>query len=99
LADLTILCSEGTVLANEQFNINDVVIYPNPSNGIYNISSTISLDKLEVHDVTGKLLEVKTNLQINSNTAQLDLTQASTGIYFVKIYANEKSIVKRITKK
>lgn len=87
-------------LANENFNLNNIQIYPNPSNGIYNISSGNStIDEITVYDVMGKIIDSNTNIQVNDNNAVLNLTHVSSGIYFVKIKANEQTTVKRIIKK
>lgn len=83
-------------LANEAFKVENISIYPNPSNGIFNIASgNLSIEKVEVYDVTGKI--IKSN--VAENNSLIDLTDASSGIYFVKITANEQSTVKRIIKK
>lgn len=85
-------------LSNQSFDENQVKIYPNPSNGIFNISlGTISAEKIEVYDINGRLIFNTSNVESNIET-KIDLTNASTGIYFVKIEADGKNIVKRIVK-
>ena len=84
-------------LATQNFELDKIVIAPNPSAGIFTIfSSNLNLDKIEVYDITGKIINSKTNL--NSTNTTLDLTNVSTGIYFVKIVSNNQSTVKRIIK-
>ena len=84
-------------LATQNFELDKIVIAPNPSAGIFTIySSKLNLDKIEVYDITGKIINSKTNL--NSTNTTLDLTNVSTGIYFVKIISNNQSTVKRIIK-
>jgi len=84
-------------LATQNFELDKIVIAPNPSAGIFTIySSKLNLDKIEVYDITGKIINSKTNL--NSTNTTLDLTNVSTGIYFVKIVSNNQSTVKRIIK-
>lgn len=86
-------------LANESFDINDLVIYPNPSTGIFNIASkNITIDEIQVFDVLGKQIDITINNE-NSNNLQIDLTNASTGIYFVKMKSNNQVTTKKITKK
>jgi hypothetical protein len=90
----------GGTLANESYDINNITIYPNPSTGVYTINSnTTSLDKIEVYDIMGKIIETKNNIQVNGNSTNLNLTHISSGIYFVKIYSNNLTTVKRILKK
>lgn len=86
-------------LANQSFDINNLTIYPNPSNGIFNImAQNLLIENIEVYDVLGKQIDVKMNNQNNSNLV-LDLSNASTGIYFVKIKSNNQIVTKKITKK
>ncbi|GEC79365.1 T9SS type A sorting domain-containing protein [Flavobacterium aquatile] len=87
-------------LANESFNLNNIQIYPNPSTGIYNISAgNATIDEIVVYDVMGKIINSNKNIQTNGSNSTIDLTSISSGIYFVKITANEQSTVKRIIKK
>lgn len=87
-------------LANESFNLNNIQIYPNPSTGIYNISAGNStIDEIVVYDVMGKIINSNKNIQTDGSNSTIDLTSISSGIYFVKITANEQSTVKRIIKK
>ncbi len=68
-------------LASDQDNIS---IYPNPSNGQFNISSN-SIDKIEIFSLLGE--RIFTSNQFKSQTnAEIDLTQYGIGIYWVLIY-------------
>jgi Secretion system C-terminal sorting domain len=87
------------VLANQTFDINNVTIYPNPSNGIFNImAQNSSIDEVEVYDVLGKQIDFKRNNQDNANVT-LDMSNVASGIYFVKIKSNNQIVTKKITKK
>lgn len=87
------------VLSNEKFELNNIFIYPNPSNNIFNISlGDIQPSSIDVYDLTGKIVYSNKNILISSNETALNLSQISTGIYFVKINADNQSIVKRIIK-
>lgn len=86
-------------LATQEFDANDLIVYPNPSSSIFNIATqNITIDSVQVFDVLGKQINVTFNSS-NSNNLQLDLTNASTGIYFVKIKSNNQEVTKKITKK
>ena len=87
-------------LATESFDVNNIAIYPNPSNGIFNIqSNNLAIEKLEVHDVMGKIIAVENNIPVNNNTAALDLSHVASGIYFVTITSDNQRTVKRVIKK
>jgi hypothetical protein len=52
-----------TILPNQSSNLS---IYPNPSNGIFNLESSQSIQQIEVFDLQGrKVFESKNQTQIN----------------------------------
>lgn len=87
------------VLSAESFEANQVAVYPNPSNGIFNISfGNLNPNKIEVYDISGKLILQKNKLEVSNNQTNIDLTNASNGVYFVKISTENNTITKRIIK-
>ena len=89
---------EGT-LANQQFEMNNIAIYPIPSKGIFNVSmGTITPKIIDVYDLTGKIVYSKSEFQNNPSQFLLDLSSISSGIYFVKISSDNQSVTKRIIK-
>ena len=88
-------CVNNGTLSNQDFELDNVVIYPNPSNGIFNISyGNAKISSIEVFDLTGKIIVSKKEIQENS----IDLSNTQTGIYFVKIATDNQTTVKRIIK-
>ncbi|MBI3509546.1 MAG: T9SS type A sorting domain-containing protein [Bacteroidetes bacterium] len=63
---------------------NSIGVYPNPSNGNFTISwkPKTAAAKLEVYDVSGKVVLVQT---INRSTTELNIENFSSGIYFLRI--------------
>jgi len=90
---------EGT-LSNQNFELKNIAIFPNPSAAIFNISSgNKKIDSVEVYDVSGKIILTKVNTaSVINEQVSLDLTNVAKGIYFVKIYADGLNTVKRIIK-
>lgn len=85
-------------LANESFELNNISVYPNPSNGLVTVSyGTFEPTQIQVYDISGKLILTKENL--TAVETNLDLSSASQGIYFIKISSNDQNIVKRLIKK
>jgi hypothetical protein len=71
-------------------------IYPNPSNGIFNIESPIFAEsEIEVYDVASNMI-YKNNL--TNKLTQLDLTKFSSGLYFLKITSGNKYFTCKISK-
>jgi Secretion system C-terminal sorting domain/Pregnancy-associated plasma protein-A/GEVED domain len=78
----------NTTLSTEEFEntVSNFVVYPNPSNAIFNID-TDSNATIEIYDVIGKKLKTD---KIETGKSQLDLSSYYNGIYFLKI-TNEKN--------
>lgn len=85
-----------------QFNEN-YLIYPNPSSTSITINSNSEsfndLVSIEIFDITGKRIEIITNLQrINNNSICLDVTDLSTGYYNVILNKKTASINLKLIK-
>ncbi|WP_238989452.1 T9SS type A sorting domain-containing protein [Flavobacterium sp. LMO8] len=86
-------------LSNQNFELQNIVLYPNPSKGIFNITlGNIEPTAIDVYDVTGKIVWSKKDFAISNAEVSLDLSTVAQGIYFVKVTAGEQSTVKRIIK-
>lgn len=77
----------------EKFNFT---VYPNPSNGIFNISSNTNYDSLSVYNVQGVELFHKV---ADSRMTSIDLTNYPSGLYFVHFFINNKKYTCRIINK
>jgi hypothetical protein len=87
------------VLSAENFEANQIAVYPNPSNGIFNIAfGNLNPNKIEVYDISGKLILQKNQLEVSNNQTNIDLSNTSDGVYFVKISTENNTITKRIIK-
>ncbi|WP_333807944.1 T9SS type A sorting domain-containing protein [Flavobacterium sp.] len=86
-------------LSNQNFELQNIVLYPNPSKGIFNIAlGTIQPTVIDVYDLTGKIVWSRKDFTISNSEVLLDLSSVAQGIYFVKISAENQSTVKRIIK-
>ncbi|RZW44495.1 MAG: T9SS type A sorting domain-containing protein, partial [Flavobacteriaceae bacterium] len=76
---------DGT-LSTEEFSVNDVLIYPNPSNNIFNIKlKQVTNFNYTVTDIMGKIVLKDTN--ITRSTFELDMSNHASGLYFLNINA------------
>jgi hypothetical protein len=82
----------ANILGLENFNSNEITLYPNPSNGIFTISTQLPTDVVAI-DVTGK--EVFRMLNINNQTT-LNLTQLQKGLYLLKLSNELGEQIKKI---
>lgn len=89
----------GCTLANEQFNISGLSIYPNPSKGNFNIqfnNTTSNEIKVDVYDMRGRtIFENKYSNQATFNE-NIQLNNAQAGVYLVSVTDGNQKIVKRI---
>ena len=88
--DITITCASLSV---NDFDLTDLVIYPNPVSGDYvTIQSSVSGEKnIEVYDITGKRL---INTILNSD--KLDISSVSSGVYLVKVTIQGQTKVSKL---
>ena len=73
-----------------------VAVSPNPSNGIFNFNLTDVIEnefEISVQDITGKTIYRDF---VNGKETTLNLTEQISGIYFVNIISNNRSVTKRI---
>lgn len=87
------LAPGGPDVGVSEFNL-DASIYPNPSNGEFNIQlNAKDLYTVAVYDVTGKMIYLD---QFSNDTYKLDLEQFAKGAYTLHIASEHGSIDKKI---
>lgn len=76
-------------------NNHEVIVYPNPSKGIVNISfeKSITNGQLIIEDFTGKEVYNEKINQKNGSVKTIDLSKYSTGVYFFKINEQKYKVV------
>lgn len=90
----------GVVLSSESFKLNKVSIYPNPSSGMFKVELGDFKPKIiEVYDISGKNIYSITEVMIENFETTIDLSNISSGIYFIKMFNEDQNLVKRIIKK
>lgn len=72
--------------------LNNTLIFPNPTKGIVTVSNDVFVSKIEVIDMNGKVILEKTDSQT------LDLTGLSSGVYVLKVYNSQGCLIKKIIK-
>lgn len=82
-------------LSTSGHNIAKVKIYPNPTNNLWNLSYTTTIESIELFDVAGKMIQ---SFIPNAEQFQLDGSILSKGVYFVKIKSGLDFAVQKIIK-
>lgn len=84
-------------LSNNEFSLADnISVYPNPVNHMlnYNSKDLIDIKRVELFDVTGKII----NCDFNLDQKYIDFSNLQSGVYFVRFESQEGATVKRIIK-
>ncbi|MBI5541974.1 MAG: DUF2271 domain-containing protein [Bacteroidia bacterium] len=80
---------------NENSLNSSFSIFPNPSNGIINISfnKAFSNEQISIEDYTGRIIYNETINQNNGSVKTIDLSKYSNGIYFLKVNNEKHTLV------
>ena len=70
---------------------NQVVVYPNPSTGLFNLTTTVKASKIEVVNALGAVIY---SAQVNVDRIQVNLSQEAKGVYFYTL-SNHETIIGR----
>ena len=94
---------QGTV-GVEDFTFDNFSVYPNPSNGTFNLRFTpASSDNIEValYDLRGRMINQVVYNEVSSGifNRQLDYDYIDTGMYFLVVKNGDKSVTKKLVKK
>lgn len=73
---------KNTVLGTDEFEATEFNVYPNPTNNVWNVKSSQTIESVLVYDLLGKQV---ISLEGNSNEAQIDASVLPAGLYFAKI--------------
>lgn len=78
---------------------NNLLLYPNPTTGEITLlnKTTAQLENAIITDVKGRVIKM-INLSTTGSQTSFSLSNLATGMYFIKINAENTSVVKRIVK-
>src|SRR5690606_10306399 len=82
----------GATLDTDTFEVNTFAMYPNPSNGIVNISATETVN-IDIIDVTSKKVQQAKSVDNNSI---LNLSSITKGIYMVKFTGKQTNNIEKL---
>lgn len=90
----------GISLSNEDFVLNEtnIFLYPNPANDVlnYSFSTDVALKSVQVTDISGKII-FSNNSDLSSN--QINVSDLSSGIYFVTFDSENGAFTKKFIKR
>ena len=84
---------KNSTLVQAGTNDEELLIYPNPSNGIFNIKSLTNFSNYQVYDITGKL-----TLKGNITNSQINITELNKNSYQLILIGKTKTATLRLVK-
>jgi hypothetical protein len=86
---------------NEQDNNHaQFILFPNPSNGVFNLliqSDKLNTFNIQVTDMMGKILSAKEVKNISNEVLEIDLSGHEKGVYFIVVQNDkQKTVLKAI---
>lgn len=94
-ASLSICNLTQSTLGASYINKDFFEIYPNPTSGVFQISSNSNIDfgSISVHDIQGRVVYSK-NLGANNST--FDISHCEKGVYFVVVSNTDTQFTKKL---
>ncbi|MEZ4778905.1 MAG: T9SS type A sorting domain-containing protein [Flavobacteriaceae bacterium] len=88
---------KNSTLGIANTEIENVTIFPNPTEGVLNISAPKSqIEEITIFDVQGRIIE-RTNP--NYDSATLNISKYKSSVYFIQIKTEQGLVTRRIVKK
>jgi len=92
------LCLDPTASVDE-FGIDSFAIFPNPNNGSFNIKLQSNSDKdinVQVYDIRGRSIFNNSYASSTDFNQEINLNNAQSGVYLVKVSNGLKETIKKI---
>jgi hypothetical protein len=83
-------------ISYEELN-HQTLLFPSPTNGNINFRSPVYIQSLVIVDLLGQTVHIE---DVNAYDGEIEIKDLlNPGIYIMKLYANEKVMVKRFVKR
>jgi PKD repeat protein len=86
-----------TNINNAESMNNAVSIYPNPNSGVFNVTLDSEIDGVMVVSVFNTIGELISTIEVVENTAIVNLSDVSSGVYTIKVMTGNQIATKKIT--
>lgn len=93
------LQAAGNVAVMDTELMKEVKIYPNPSNGVLNISlpeNTVKNGSLCIKNVLGQQIGNNIHIEQSDSNMQLNMSDLDNGVYFLEFRVNKLSFSKKV---
>ena len=85
----------ATVLSVEDLIFKELKVYPNPVSNVLYIKGQVRIEKITISNLLGQKVFERKN---DSNNVEIDFSNLKSGLYFVKVQAENKSKVYKVFK-
>jgi uncharacterized delta-60 repeat protein len=91
--DMVLVRYNNDPLSISDNNINNLIVFPNPSKGIFNITHNFidSEKSYQISDITGKIIQ---QANLSGEQTQVDISQFENGVYLFTSEGNTVRIIK-----
>ena len=86
---------KGTALGVNDFSKSNVIIYPNPSKNVLNISSDLQIENVTIYNTLGQNVFGK---PLNTNQSSIDVSSLSNGVYILTAQIGNELVRKQFIK-
>ena len=69
-------------MSSQEFVINDISIYPNPTTTLLNFKSVIQVEKILIYNMLGQLVQQE---KVNASEGTINIEKLAQGTYLVKV--------------
>ena len=73
---------------------SSVAVYPNPADDYVNVASVKDIRKVEMYSLDGRV--VYSNQTVGGDRCLIETSAFQSGVYFVKVYTEDGSLVKKV---
>jgi hypothetical protein len=80
-------------VSDSHLQLEQIKVYPNPVKGMLNIATDLEITRIEIYDLLGK----KVN-HFEGHISTVNTLNLSQGSYFIRIFIDNKSVIKRFVK-
>ena len=93
--DIKVTINACTGIDENDANSDLVKVYPNPSRGLFNVESDMTIESMEIYSASGKLL-LKEKLDNQSPVIKVDLRDKAPGVYYLLLNKEDTIIRKKL---
>ncbi|WP_223032166.1 T9SS type A sorting domain-containing protein [Hanstruepera marina] len=84
-------------LSTDEFSTGAFSVYPNPSSSVFNIKmKQANAFDFEVFNISGQRIMQKRNVNPTGNSYVLDMSNYTSGVYFLRLTSNNATVTKKL---